>query len=88
MTDLTLTPTFIDRGGKQVYDVMSTESNDPNYEGTPYKVGQARLAPDPRLAELIERVKALPRHTRRGYDGGTDTVVYAGELDKAMEEGK
>jgi hypothetical protein len=49
MTDLiTLKPTFIDRGGAQVYDVIE----DAERPLSSINRGQTRLAPDPRIKEL------------------------------------
>jgi hypothetical protein len=51
MTDLTLKPTFTDRGGAQVYDVYSISAS-----GEPYTFGQVRLKPDPKLEEMREEI--------------------------------
>ena len=52
MTDLILKPTFTDRSGNQVYDVL-----DP--KGEPFNYGQVRIPPDPRIKELKARIYEL-----------------------------
>jgi hypothetical protein len=56
MTDLTLKPTFIDRGGNQVYDVMKWTEDFPHANRCEYSVGQVRILPDPRIEELQTEV--------------------------------
>jgi hypothetical protein len=51
MSDLTLKYDFTDRGGSKVYDVIGYD-----IQGIPeVKMGQVRIPPDPRIAELEAR---------------------------------
>jgi hypothetical protein len=75
MTDLiTLKPTFIDRGGAQVYDVIE----DAERPLSSINRGQTRLAPDPRIKELEEWVIA------RSNELGRQIV----KRDKQIEDAK
>jgi len=59
MNDLTLKPTFIDRGGKQVYDVIEPTFLDDGRSGEDITLGQVRIAPDPRIVQLEAKIDAL-----------------------------
>jgi hypothetical protein len=56
MTDLTLKPTFVDRGGSQVYDVLRTETYPDGLEFATTHIGQARLPVDPKLDEMRQEI--------------------------------
>ena len=61
MTDLTLKFAFTDRGGAAVYDVFQLITS-----GLPdgLHVGQVRIPPDPRIAELEAERDAASQHAK------------------------
>jgi len=73
MTDLILKFNFTDRGGNAVYDVMHP---DPALV-TDQSIGQVRIPPDPRIAELQAEVFKLKQHLTSdqliAYERAADT---------------
>ena len=82
MTDLTLKFKFTDRGGNAVYDVMKPEmvldliEQTSTPSGFIKPIGQVRIPPDPRIAEL-----EAERDKLRGINKG-----LLADLDRVEKE--
>ena len=76
MSDLTLKFAFTDRGGNAVYDVVQADEYPDGMPFAETHLGQVRITPDPRVAELESE-----RDKLRGINKG-----LLADLDRVEKE--